>query len=60
MEPKTIEHVARLDQRRRYLEKRIEAKRAVGWETVYDESEHAALAWALGALAGVAVVEAGS
>jgi hypothetical protein len=40
-------HIDRIDQRRRYLEKRIDAKRSVGWETVYDESEHAALAWAL-------------
>jgi hypothetical protein len=40
-------HIDRIDQRRRYLEKRIEAKRSVGWETIYDESEHAALAWAL-------------
>lgn len=40
-------HIDRIDQRRRYLEKRIEAKRSVGWETVYDESERAALAWAL-------------
>jgi hypothetical protein len=44
------EHLDRLDQRRRYLEQRIAAKRNVGWETVYDQSEHDALAWAVDTL----------
>lgn len=42
------EHLDRLDQRRRYLEARITAKKSVGWETVYDQSERDALAWILG------------
>lgn len=57
MDSNTSEHVARLDQRRRYLEKRIEAKRSLGWETIYDESERAALAWALEALEARPVLE---
>ena len=37
----------RLDQRRLWLTERIKAKKAVGWEKVYDESERDALASAL-------------
>lgn len=40
-------HLDRLRQRRDYLSQRIQAKRNVGWETVYDESERDALTWAL-------------
>lgn len=43
----TSQHIERLDQRCRYLSARIQAKQSVGWETVYDESERDALAWAL-------------
>lgn len=46
------QHLDRLDQRRRWLTERIEAKRRVGWETGYDESERDALAWALEQLKG--------
>jgi hypothetical protein len=42
-----IEHINRLNQRRLYLDQRIGAKKNVGWETVYDESERDALTWAL-------------
>jgi hypothetical protein len=41
------EHIDRLDQRRRYLDARIAAKKSVGWETIYDQSERDALAWIL-------------
>ena len=41
------EHLDRLDQRRRYLDARIVAKKTVGLETVYDQSERDALAWVL-------------
>ena len=41
------EHIDRLDQRCRYLTERIAAKKNVGWETQYDESERDALRWAL-------------
>ena len=37
----------RLDQRRRWLSARIEAKRSVGWDVTYDTSERDALEWAL-------------
>lgn len=47
-----VEYLDRLDQRRRYLEARITAKRSVGWETVYDQSERDALAWILEVVAG--------
>lgn len=40
-------HIDRLDQRMKWLTERIKAKQAIGWETVYDESERDALAWAL-------------
>lgn len=43
----TSQHIERLDQRCQYLSARIKAKQSVGWETVYDESERDALAWAL-------------
>ena len=42
-----VDHWDVLSDRRNYLEARIEAKKKVGWETRYDEREHAALAWAL-------------
>lgn len=45
-------HIDRLDQRRLWLTERIKAKKAVGWETVYDESERDALAWALSVITG--------
>jgi hypothetical protein len=45
------EHLDRLDQRRRYLEARIQAKKSVGWETIYDQSERDALAWIIGFVA---------
>jgi hypothetical protein len=48
----TAQHLDRLDQLRRYLEERIAAKRRVGWETLYDESERDALAWALQTITG--------
>lgn len=41
------EYLDRLDQRRRYLEARIAAKKSVGWETIYDQSERDALTWIL-------------
>lgn len=41
------EHLERLKQRRAYLAERIKAKQIVGWETLYDQSEHDALAWIL-------------
>jgi hypothetical protein len=36
-----------LTQRRNWLKQRIKAKRAVKWETEYDEREYAALVWAI-------------
>lgn len=39
-----------LDQRRRYLEQRVQAKRTVGWDYAYDQRERDALAWAVGCL----------
>jgi hypothetical protein len=47
MSHETLEHLDRLDQRRRYLDERIAAKQRVGWEVVYDVSERDALAWAV-------------
>lgn len=44
------EHFDRLRQRKLWLGERIVAKRKVGWDTQYDESEHAALSAALAAL----------
>lgn len=44
------EYVDVLDQRRRYLEARIAAKRSVGWDYVYDQRERDSLLWALGML----------
>jgi hypothetical protein len=41
------QHIDRLDQRCKWLTARIAAKKSVGWETVYDESERDALLWAL-------------
>lgn len=40
-------HFRVLADRGAYLRVRIEAKKAVGWETQYDEAERAALEWAL-------------
>lgn len=40
-------HYNRLEQRRNWLNERIIAKKNIGWETVYDESERDALTWAL-------------
>jgi hypothetical protein len=51
------EHLDRLDQRRRYLEARIQAKKSVGWETLYDQSERDALAWIIGVVAEPVAVE---
>jgi len=36
-----------LQERAAYLAGRIETKRALGWETAYDERERAALLWAI-------------
>lgn len=47
MDVQDREHFNRLDQRRLWLTERIEAKRRVGWDIEYDESERNALAWAL-------------
>lgn len=44
------QHLQRLTQRRDYLDQRIAAKKAVGWETRYDEDERRALSWALARL----------
>jgi hypothetical protein len=41
------QHIDRLDQRCKWLTARIVAKKSVGWETFYDESERDALLWAL-------------
>lgn len=48
------EYLDRLRQRRDYLTQRIAAKKTVGWETQYDESERDALTWALMQLATTA------
>ena len=40
-------HLDTLTQRRNWLKQRIKAKRAVKWETEYDEREYAALVWAI-------------
>lgn len=45
-----VQYLDRLDQRRRYLAARREAKRHVGLETVDDQSEHDALNWAIATL----------
>ena len=56
------ERIDRLDQRRRYLEKRVQIKQAMGWEYQYDESEREALAWALDTIEilGAVAASAGS
>lgn len=41
------QHYDRLDQRRRWLTARIEAKRSVGWDITYDTEERDALTWLL-------------
>lgn len=41
------EKTNRLDQRRRYLEKRVAAKAEMGWDNQYDREEMEALTWAL-------------
>lgn len=41
------QHLQTLEERRLYLDARIKAKRSVGWDTLYDEREHAALTWAV-------------
>lgn len=52
------EHLDRLDQRRRYLEARIAAKKSVAWDYTYDSLERDALAWVL-SLVGQAVEPVG-
>jgi hypothetical protein len=42
-----MDHLIVLQERHRWLGERIKAKRAVGWETQWDEREHLALGWAI-------------
>jgi hypothetical protein len=44
------EYLDVLDQRRRYLEQRVQAKKTVGWDYAYDQRERDALAFVLGVL----------
>ena len=44
------EYIDVLDQRRRYLEQRVQAKKTVGWDFAYDQRERDALTWAVGVL----------
>ena len=46
----SAEALRTLTERHDWLCARIKAKRSVGWETVYDERERDALAWALAEL----------
>lgn len=41
------QHIDRLDQRMRYLTKRVQAKKEMGWSSEYDSDECEALKWAL-------------
>jgi len=45
-----VHHLAVLRDRERYLAARIAAKDSVGWETLYDLRERAALLWAIAIL----------
>lgn len=45
------EHLDVLDQRRRYLEARIQAKKSVGWDYAYDQRERDSLAWVVAVFA---------
>ncbi len=42
-----MDHLTVLRERRDWLNARIGAKQSIGWETVYDQREHAALCWAV-------------
>lgn len=44
------DHLTVLRERAAYLEKRIQAKDSVGWESRWDERERAALLWAIGVI----------
>lgn len=44
------QHYDRLDQRMKYLAKRINAKKEMQWEFCHDQTEHDALQWALNKL----------
>lgn len=44
------DHMKVLEERRNWLRERIKAKKVVGWETQWDQREHDALEWAIGAL----------
>jgi hypothetical protein len=46
------DHLQTLRERATYLSGRIQAKKVVGWETMWDERERAALEWAIKQLAG--------
>lgn len=52
------QHLDRLDQRARYLTKRIAAKEEMAWESEHDRAERDALVWALGQLRPHHAVEA--
>lgn len=43
----SVQHIDRLDQRRRWLTERIKAKQIVGWDVDYDTAERDALEWAV-------------
>jgi len=53
------DHYKTLCERRDWLEQRIIAKKKVGWETHYDEREHAALVWLLDGIQTVAALYGG-
>jgi len=48
------DHLAVLRERAEYLDLRIEAKQTLGWDTIWDSRELAALQWAIGELEAAA------